>query len=73
MSLLTISLRFMYICQIQQQDTRINSKLCPKLTIKRVESRPGVFTVNFKFFSVLLLLTLNRKNLLGAFFVCKYH
>ena len=36
------------LVQIQGQDTRKNSELCPKLTIKRVESRSGVFIVNFK-------------------------
>ena len=33
--------------QIQRQDTRKNSELCPKLIIKRVESRSGAFIVNF--------------------------
>ena len=36
------------LVQIQQQDTRRNSELSPKLTIKRVESRPGVFIVTFE-------------------------
>ena len=36
------------LVQIQRQDTRKNSELCPKLTIKRVESRSGVFIVNFE-------------------------
>ena len=35
------------LVQSQQQDTRKRSDLCPKLTIKRVESRSGVFIVNF--------------------------
>ena len=39
------------LVQIQQQDTRKNSKLCPKLTIKRVESRSGVLFY-FQFYSV---------------------
>ena len=34
--------------QIQQQDTIINSELCPKLLIKRVESRSGFFIVNLE-------------------------
>ena len=34
--------------QIQRQDTRKNSELCPKLTIKRVERRSDVFIVNFE-------------------------
>ena len=34
--------------QIQWQDTRKNSELCPKLTIKRLESRSAVFIVNFE-------------------------
>ena len=41
--------------QIQWQDTRKNSKLCPKLTIKRVKSRSGVLLLtlnNFHFFRV---------------------
>ena len=43
------------LVQIQQQDTRKNSELCPKLTIKRVESRSGVLLLtlnNFHFFNV---------------------
>ena len=36
------------VVQRQQQDTRKRSELCPKLTIKRVESRSGIFTVNFE-------------------------
>ena len=36
------------LVQSQQQDTRKRSELCPKLTIKRVESRSGVFIVNFE-------------------------
>ena len=40
------------LVQIQWQDTRKNSELCPKLTIKRAESRPGVFIVNFEQFSL---------------------
>ena len=43
------------LVQIQQQGTRENSELCPKLTTKRVESRSGVFLLtlnNFHFFSV---------------------
>ena len=40
------------------------SEICPKLTINTVESRSGVFIVNFEhysyFFSLFLLLTLNR-------------
>ena len=40
------------LVQIQQQDTRKNSKLCPKLTIKRVESRSGVLLFYFQFCSV---------------------
>ena len=51
------------IVQIQQQDTRRNSELFTKLTIKRVESGSGVFIVNFEYFSlfsVFLLLVLNR-------------
>ena len=31
-----------------QQDTRKRSELCLKLTIKRGESRSGVFIVNFE-------------------------
>ena len=34
------------LVQIQQQDTRKNSELCQKLTIKRVESGSSVFIVN---------------------------
>ena len=34
--------------QSQQQDTRKRSELCPNLTIKRVQSRSGVFIVNFE-------------------------
>ena len=34
--------------QSQQQDTRKRSELCPMLTIKTVESRSGVFIVNFE-------------------------
>ena len=34
--------------QSQQQGTRKRSELCPKLTIKRVESRSSVFIVNFE-------------------------
>ena len=34
--------------QIQRQDTRKNSELCPKLTIKGVESCSGVLIVNFE-------------------------
>ena len=40
--------------QIQRQDTRKNTELCPKLTIERAESRSGVLllTLNsFYFFS----------------------
>ena len=43
------------LVQIQQQGTGKDSKLCPKLTIKRVESRSGVLLLtlnNFHFFSV---------------------
>ena len=36
------------LVQSQQQDTRNRSELCPKLTIKRVESRSVVVTVNFE-------------------------
>ena len=36
------------LVQIQQRDARRNSELCQKLTIKRVESRSGVFIVNFE-------------------------
>ena len=36
------------VVQSQQQDTRKRSELCSKLTKKRVESRSGVFTVNFE-------------------------
>ena len=36
------------LVQSQQQGTRKRSELCPKLTIKRVESRSGVFIVNFE-------------------------
>ena len=36
------------LVQSQQQDTRKRSELCPKLTVKRVESRPGVLIVKFK-------------------------
>ena len=36
------------LVQSQQEDTRKRSELCPKLTIKRVESRSGVFTVNYE-------------------------
>ena len=41
----------------QQQNTKKRSEICPKLTIKRIESRSGVFIVNFEhishfFFSV---------------------
>ena len=36
------------LVQSQQQDTRKRSELFPKLTIKRVESRFGVFIVNFE-------------------------
>ena len=39
------------LVQIQQQDTRKNGEFCPKLTIKKIESRSGV-----------LLLTLNNSN-----------
>ena len=35
------------LVQSQQQDTRKRSELCPTLTSKRVESRSGVFIVNF--------------------------
>ena len=51
------------LVQIQQQDTTRKSELCPKLT-SRVESRFGVFNVNFEKFSLnlqwFLLWTLNR-------------
>ena len=43
------------LVQIQRQDTRKNSELCPELTIKRVESRSGVLLLtlnNFHFFIV---------------------
>ena len=40
------------LVEIQQQDTRKNSKLCSKLTIKRVESRSGVLLFYFQFYSV---------------------
>ena len=40
------------LVQIQRQDTRKNSELCPKLTIKRVESRSGVLLFYFQFYSV---------------------
>ena len=43
------------LVQIQRQDTRKNSELCPKLTIKRVESRSDVLLLtlkNFHFSSV---------------------
>ena len=36
------------LVQSQQQSTRKRSELCPKLTIKRVESCSGVFIVNFE-------------------------
>ena len=36
------------LAQSQQQDTRKRSELCPNLTIKRVQSRSGVFIVNFE-------------------------
>ena len=36
------------LVQSQQQDTRKRSELCPKLTIKRVESCFDVFIVNFE-------------------------
>ena len=36
------------LVQIQRYNTRKNSELCPKLTIKRAESRSGVFIVNFE-------------------------
>ena len=36
------------LVQSQQQDTRKRSELFPKLTIKRVESRFGVFIVYFE-------------------------
>ena len=39
------------LAQSQQQDTRKRSELCPKLTIKRVESRSGVFIINVEDFS----------------------
>ena len=34
--------------QVQRQDTRKIIELCPKLTIKRVEIRSGVFIANFE-------------------------
>ena len=40
------------LVEIQQQDTRKNSKLCSKLTIKRVESRSGVLLFYFQFYSI---------------------
>ena len=46
------------LVQSQQQDTRERSELCPKLTIKRVESHSGVFIV---------------KRLSGSPFLCKYY
>ena len=36
------------LVQCQQQETRKKSDLCPKLTIKRVESHVGVFNINFE-------------------------
>ena len=36
------------LVQSQQHDTGKRSELCPKLTIKRVEIRSGVFIVNFE-------------------------
>ena len=36
------------LVQSQQQDTRIRNELCPNLTTKRIESRSGVFIVNFE-------------------------
>ena len=36
------------LVQIKWQNTRKNSEVCPKLTIKRVESRSAVFIVNFE-------------------------
>ena len=41
--------RSKHLVQTQRQDTRKNfSELCPKLTVERVESRSGVFIVNFE-------------------------
>ena len=34
--------------QTEQQDTKRNSDLCPKLTMKRLEIRSGAFIVNFE-------------------------
>ena len=36
------------LVQIQRQETRKNSELCPKLTIKRIKSRSDFFIVNFE-------------------------
>ena len=36
------------LVESQQQDTRKRNELCPKLTIKRAESRSGVFIANFQ-------------------------
>ena len=38
------------LVQIQRQDTRKTSELCPKLTIKRVESRSVVLLLTLKIF-----------------------
>ena len=38
------------LVESQQQDTRKSGELCPKLTIKKVDSRCGVFIVNFESF-----------------------
>ena len=43
------------LVQIQRQDTRKNSGICPKLTVKGVESPSGVLLLtlnNVHFFSV---------------------
>ena len=56
------------LVQIQRQDTRKNSELCPKLTIKRVESRSGVLLLtlnNFHFFSVSIVQSRFKSRLFG--------
>ena len=45
------------LVQIQQQKHQKRYEICLKLTMNRIESRSGVFTVNYKVF---LLLTYDR-------------
>ena len=61
----------------QQQNNRKRGEICPKLTIKKVESRFGVFTINFRhisqFFQCFYYWLWIGKCLWRSSFLCKYY